>query len=122
MATKRSGFVTVACKLPQGLLVPLPDGRTIKLNGRASAFNVAEHGMTQVPVEDWNAIQAMYSEAKWLTSEAVFALKDAESAADKAIERKDVDAGFDPIDPNNPNAGLAIGATIQREGGEDLGR
>lgn len=123
MATKKTtGFVTVACKLPQGLLIPLPDGRSVKLNGRASPFAIAEHGMTQVSEGDWATIQATYPGAKWLTSEAVFALKDPESAADKAAERRNEDAGFDPIDPNNPNNGLGIGAKIQKEGGEDLGR
>jgi len=123
MATKKtSGFVTVACKLPQGLIIPLPDERSIKLHGRASPFAVAEHGMTQVTEADWATVLAMYAGAKWLTSEAVFALKEPESAAAKASERQGVDAGFDPIDPNNPNNGLGIGAKIQAEGGADLGR
>ena len=122
MATKKTGFVTVACKLPQGLIIPLPTGGQIKLHGRASPFAIADHGMTQVSSGDWDTVLATYPNAAWLKSEAVFALKDPESAADKAAERRNEDAGFDPIDPNNPNNGLGIGAKIQKEGGEDLGR
>lgn len=122
MATKKPGFVTVACKLPQGLDIPLPDGRRVKLNGRASAFNVADHGMTQVSEADWAGVLTLYSQAKWLTSEAVFALKDPSSAADKATERQGVDAGFDPIDPRNPSAGVPVGINIQVDGAPDAGR
>lgn len=111
-------FVTVACKLPQGLLVKLPAigeqrERTVKLHGRHSPYAVADHGMTQVKADTWAEIQMVYADAKWLENEHVFAMKDPDSASDKADDRKAEDAGFNPIDPNDPNAGRGIGVKIE---------
>jgi len=125
-AKKRAGndMVRVACKLPQGITVRIPPvgdnrERFIKLHGRYSRFAVAEHGMTNVSADDWLAIQMCHADALWLQNEHVFALPDADSVADKAEERADVNAGFNKIDPKNPNEtrGASI---IQPEGAADL--
>lgn len=116
-----AGFVTVACRLPQGLIIELPDGSELKLHGTASAFAVAGHGMTQVKEDVWAFVQTMHADAKWLTSGAVFAMENPGEAAAKAKERKDVDAGFDPIDPSDPNAGLPSSVKIQKDGEDDPG-
>lgn len=112
-----NGMVRVACKLPHGLAVRLPDDRTIKLNGLHSAQAVAGHGMTYIESADWDAIQVTYADAKWLKNEHVFAFADADDAAAMAAEREQVNAGFNPIDPKNP--GVYGGVTIQREGAQD---
>lgn len=112
-----NGMVRVACKLPHGLNVRMPDGRTIELNGLHSRQTVAGHGMTYIPAKDWDAIQVVYAEAKWLRNEHVFAFADADDAAAMAEEREQVNAGFNPIDPKNP--GIHGGVTIQREGAKD---
>lgn len=124
---KRAGndFVTVACKLPQGLIIVIPPmgeqrEQRVKLNGRYSAFAIADHGMTQVKADTWAAIQMLHADALWLKNEHVFAVSDAQSASDKAEERADVDAGFNKIDPKNPNAVKGAG-NIQIEGAPDLG-
>ena len=39
----------------------------------------------------------------------------------KAAERKDLDVGYNPIDPNNPSERVRTGVAIQVEGSRDPG-
>ena len=99
---KASGtdMVVVACKLPQGLEIPVPNSKErVKLHGSQSPFAVAEHGMTDVKADIWAAIEEFYAEFAWLKNETVFAMRDKSSVVDKAEEREDEKAGFEPIDP-----------------------
>jgi hypothetical protein len=124
---KRAGndMVRVACKLPQGITIVIPpvgDNREkrVTLHGRYSRHAVADHGMTYVSADDWATIQLLHGDALWLKNEHVFAMADADSAADKAEERADVNAGFNKIDPKNPSETRGAGM-IQVEGAADLG-
>lgn len=114
-------LVRVACKLPQGLHIELKTGDVIKLHGSQSPYAVANHGMTDITAAKWEQIQAEYAEAKWLTNEAVFAHAKAEDAAAEATERRAENIGFNPIDPNKPNAVPGIGAKITPDGVADTG-
>lgn len=100
--------LSIACKLPSGLHIKHHDlGIDLKLHGSHSPYAVAGHGITRgVPVDVWNAIKTVYADAAWLKNEVVFATTDPESAADKAEEREDVKAGFEPIDPDNLPRGI----------------
>lgn len=104
MATKKSSgsdLVTVACKLPNGLEIRIPDTKhVVKLHGTHSPYTLMGHGMTDVPADKWAAIEEHYADAAWLKNEVIFAMRDKESAVDKAEDRKDEKAGFEPIDPN----------------------
>lgn len=104
--SKTADMVTVACKLPQGLTIPLPDGTTLTLNGTHSPFAIAGHGMTDVKSGVWAIVEAEYASAPWLTNELVFAMGDKDSAVDKAEDRKNEKTGFDPVDPLKPAPGL----------------
>lgn len=96
-----SDTVTIACKLPQGLEIAVPNSKErVKLHGFNSPFAVAGHGMTDVKADVWAAIEAHYAEFSWLKNEAVFAMRDKASAAAKADERMNEKAGFEPIDPS----------------------
>jgi hypothetical protein len=123
-AVKRSAkTVSIACKLPQGLHIHL-DGRRepIKLHGQNSPFNIAGHGITQgVSVDDWAAIQAQYKESPWLKNGFVFANGDGDDLAEEADDRKDVQTGFEPIDPRKPDARSGSLAAIQPDGAQDPG-
>ena len=115
-------FVTVACKLPQGLHLHHEEhGLDVKLHGSASPYALGGHGMTQVKADQWAKIEAVYKDARWLKSEAVFSMNKPEDANDKAAEMQDVRRGFEPIDPRDPNAGLPASMRIQADGGEDKG-
>lgn len=131
MARKNSSsgdFVTVACKLPQGLHIKLPESKIdIKLHGSASPYALGGHGMTQVNAAHWAAVEEHFKAdgpcpARWLATQAVFSVNKPEDANDKAVERKDVRVGFEPIDPRDPNNGLPGNMRIQAEGESDLGR
>lgn len=111
-SSTNTGFVTVACKLPQGLIVTIPGAPDVSLNGRYSPFAIGEHGMTQVREDTWEQIQELYAGAKWLTGEHVFALGDPASAKDKAEDRAEINAGFDPIDPEAPEKTPGINPSI----------
>ena len=115
-----SDTLTIACKLPQGLDIQLPQHRIfLKLHGPHSPFAVAGHGMTRgVKAGDWAIIQDVFKDAAWLKNEFVFAMPDPESAADKAEDREKVNAGFDPIDPFAPATARGAGM-IQPEGEPD---
>jgi hypothetical protein len=116
MATKSksNGFVTVACKLPQGLIISVPDTDIkVKLHGTHSPYAVAGHGLTEVRSDVWEAIETYYKEhsgAKWLGT-SVFVSSRREDAVDEATEKADENYGFDPIDPAAPgsvNKGITV--------------
>lgn len=100
--SKTTDMVTVACKLPQGLTIPLPDGTTLTLHGMNSPFAIAGFGMTDVQAGVWAVVEAEYASAKWLANEVVFAMGDKDSAVDKATERQSEKSGFEAVDPLKP--------------------
>lgn len=116
---KAAEFVNVACRLPQGLIIQLPSGNVVKLQGTQSPYAVAGHGITRgVPAALWAEVEAAYSEAKWLQQDLVFAMPDLDSVNAKAQERQAVRAGFEKIDPNHPEV-RTMSALIQPEGARD---
>lgn len=142
MATRKSSaskdFVTVACKHPQGLTIPLEGhAEPVKLHGTHSPFARFGFGMTQVKAETWAAILEQYGErddidrhgkpcvvpqAAWLENGVVFAHSSPEATNDEAKDKEDMRVGFEPIDPKAPNAIRGIGVSIMPEGTPDLGR
>lgn len=122
LSSASTDFVTVACKLPQGLHIHYPaSGINVKLNGAHSAYQIGGHGLTQnVPAAVWARIEEIFAEAKWLTNESVFAMNKPKDANAKAKEQHDNVAGFERIDPNDPNSKLKA-LKLQDEGAPDLG-
>lgn len=105
--TKRSAdMLTIACKLPQGLSIPMPEGPNVVLNGKNSPFALAGHGMTDVKAATWAIVEEEYADASWLKNEMVFAMGDRDSAVEKAEDRKDEKAGFEPVDPAKLPSGI----------------
>lgn len=108
MATSRKSApkVRVACKLPHGLNIRLADGSSVLLKGRLSPGALFGHGMTYIDARQWDAVELQYGpdgvDAKWLRNQHVFAMADPDSAADKAKDRENVNAGFDPLDMRRP--------------------
>lgn len=117
--------LTIACKLPQGLHIKIPEqGIDIKLHGSMSPYAIGGHGMTQgINAAQWAAVEAhpVLGESRWLKNEVVFAMNKPQDASDKATERKDVRAGFEPIDPKDPSNGLPQHMRIQVDGSDDKG-
>lgn len=117
--------LTIACKLPQGLRIMIPEQNIdIKLHGAMSPYAIGGHGMTQgINAAEWAAVEAhpVHGQSKWLKNEVVFAMNKPQDASDKAIDRQDVRAGFEPIDPKDPSNGLPGHMRIQADGGSDMG-
>jgi len=117
---KRSAkTVSIACKLPQGLTIHLDGVREpVKLHGANSHYNIAGHGITQnVPVETWEAIQKQHAHALWLKNGFVFANSSGDDLGEQADDQAKNRNGFEPIDPNAPDAR----GQIQPDGADDLG-
>lgn len=110
MATKKNttGFVSVACALPQGLAiheVPGVKGGILKLHGANSVYAHFGFGITDgVPEAAWQHVLDKYTHAAWLKNEQVFAYNKPADTRDAAEEAEDdVVTGFEPIDPTaNP--------------------
>lgn len=74
------------------------------------------HGMTSgVSAADWEAIKTEYAEATWLKNEFVFAYAAPEDASAKAQERKDVENGFEPVNPDDTNRMRKYGLEIAND-------
>lgn len=121
-STRAADFVTVACKLPQGLKVKIDEKNIeVHLHGSNSPYAVAGHGLTDVKKDVWDAITEHFAEhkgAKWLHNGTVFAHAQKESASDEAEDRAKVDAGFDQINPNDPSS---VHRAVQIDGARDPG-
>lgn len=113
-AASPSDTLTIACRLPQGLHIQLQQHKlNLKLHGEHSPYAVGGFGLTRnVPAAQWAIIEEVFAEALWLKNGFVFAMTSPESAADKATDQKDVNAGFNPIDPEKPSATRGAGNIV----------
>lgn len=110
--TDAAGTVTVGCRLPAGLRVNVVvDGEPVSLYFKGAndkrALALADeqgfHGITSgVPEAHWKAVEAQYPKAKWLTEGFVFAAGKHKAAVAEAQDLGARDAGFNPLDPENP--------------------
>ena len=135
-AKRSADYVTVACKLPQGMTIPVQGLlHPVKLHGTNSPFARFGAGMTEVKADVWQQILKQYGErdgtdrfgnrcinpqAAWLANGVVFAHSAPKNVNSEAKEREKQRIGFEPIDPKNPNANPEF-AAIQREGANDPG-
>lgn len=114
--TDAAGTVSVACRLPAGLIVDVVvDGNPVRLAFKGAndprALALADeqgfHGITSgVPAAHWKAVEEQYAEAKWRTSGALFAAGKLKAVVSEAQDRGDVNVGFNAIDPEAPENGV----------------
>lgn len=99
--------VTVACKLPNGLVLDLAgvDQKFI-LNGAHHEEAIAGHGMTEVDEDFWNKWSQIYKDFEPLKKELIFAQGGERSAAAKAKEQKGNKTGLEGLDPKKPAPGI----------------
>lgn len=97
--------ITVGCKLPNGLLCEMgkvgdDDYRSIVLNGANSAVVHGGYGLTNnVDASFWAAWLKTHKGLPFVRKGLVFALGDAASARDHAIDLSAVKTGFEALDP-----------------------
>lgn len=102
-----SETLTVACKLPHGLHLDL-EGKRITLNGtmksgRLNKFFMAPDdcvGLTQVPVDFWEAWAEKNRELPQLKKGFIFANSKKKEVLSEAKEKSDLKTGLERIDPN----------------------
>lgn len=118
--TDAAGTVSVACRLPAGLIVDVVvDGNPVRLAFKGAndprALALADeqgfHGITSgVPAAHWKAVEEQYADAKWLASGALFAAGKVKAVESEAQAIGAVDLGYNPIDPAvGPIAGVTPG-------------
>lgn len=99
--------VTVACKLPNGLIMDIPGAKEpVHLKGANHEDAIAGHGLTEVDADFWDAWTKLYADFQPLRKEMIFAQGSERSAAAKAKERKDEKTGLEGLDPEAPAAGI----------------
>lgn len=97
--------VTVACKLPNGLHLDHM-GKRVTLNGAHHKDAVADHGLTTVDKDFWDAWHAAHKDYHPVKHGHIFAHVQEASAKDKAKERAKEKTGFEGIDPKKPGNGV----------------
>lgn len=95
--------VTVACKLPNGVIMDIPGAKEpVVLNGANHPEAIAGHGLTEVDADFWEAWSKLYADFQPLKKEMIFAQGSERSATSKAKERKDEKSGLEGLDPDKP--------------------
>lgn len=130
--SRGSSTVTVACKLPAGLILQIwemaevPEGsptgtrmikkaqkkgEPVKLNGCALPFGVSPefpmpggYALTTIPADFWEEWCRQNKDSDVLKNRIIFAHGSENDTATQAREqaREKVKSGFEPIDPKNP--------------------
>lgn len=99
--------VTVACKLPNGVIMDIPGAKEpVVLNGANHPDAIAGHGLTEVDADFWEAWSKLYADFQPLKKEMIFAQGSERSATSKAKERKDEKSGLEGLDPDKPAPGV----------------
>lgn len=92
--------VTVGCKLPNGLRLPLSNGQVLHLTGSTNGA-----GLTfGVPTDVWDDVKVQYANSKFLKDGLVFAHEKNEVVQAELVEKRKEKTGFDAIDPTMPDA------------------
>lgn len=98
--------VTVACKLPNGLILDIPGAPSVTLKGSSHPDAIAGHGLTEVDAGFWDAWTKLYPDFQPLKKELIFAQGGERSAISKAKERKGEKSGLEGLDPEKPGKNL----------------
>lgn len=99
--------VTVACKLPHGLIIQIPGAAPVRLNGANSSNVIGGHGLTEgVDKEFFDKWASIYKDFKPLKLGLIFAQEKAASAQAQAKEQAANKTGFEGLDPQNPTPGV----------------
>lgn len=109
--------VTVALNRATGIRFPLPDGRTVLINGNAAHLRgrekgvlpVGGFGLTTIAADDWAYIKKTYGRMEIFENGLIFAAERKADAADEAAEKANLRHGLEPADPEKtatrPNTG-----------------
>jgi hypothetical protein len=99
------GFITIGCRLPNGLILELPGKAPVTLKGQNSAqegrpiilLTADDCGYTDVDADFWQAWKAAYKGFAPLENNAIFEAKNRNEAVSIAKELKDEKTGLEPM-------------------------
>jgi hypothetical protein len=126
-------MITVCCKLPNGLILELDElrrevpatggkevavwrgtGRKVQICGSNANHPdspnpgrvVGGYGLTEVPLDFWDAWAAQHKGNPLLLNALLFAQPTSDRATSKAKDQAKVVTGFEPMDPDRPAPGV----------------
>jgi hypothetical protein len=100
--------VTVACKLPLGIIVT-HKGKTVTFNGANHPDALVGHGLTNNVDAEWFAdfVKTDGADFAPVVNHLLFAnTKDTVGEAEEKAGDKSIKTGLEPIDPENPGKGI----------------
>lgn len=100
-----ASFVTVACKLPHGLIINLGD-TTITLRGSNSQEAIGGYGFTLVRESFWNDWSAKFHDFQPVRLGLVYAMPKGRNARAEAQQRAGLKNGLEPLSPEAPIPGI----------------
>lgn len=97
-------YVTIGCKLPHGLIIEArgSDGDIVRhtLNGANAARIVGGYGITEnVSADLWKAFLKKNAKMAAVVNGQIFVHSDLKSVESEAKNRRNIETGFEPIDP-----------------------
>ncbi|WP_046901578.1 hypothetical protein [Gluconobacter oxydans] len=103
--TRTGNTVTVACKLPNGLVLKVGESKVI-LAGSNSSRVIGGYGLTAIPADLWAEWQKAHADTPFIKKNIVFMQTTAAKAEAQAGEQSEVKTGFEGLDPDKPAAGI----------------
>lgn len=110
--------VTVACKLPHGLIIKT-GSKSVTLNGANSSRIIGGYGLTPVDKDFFEAWKAEYASFSPLKDGLIFEQANEKSAASQAAEQEEIKTGLEPLDLDKPAAGVVAEAYEGKPGKDD---
>lgn len=98
--------VKIACKLPNGLTITHA-GKSVTLKGANDPAAVGGFGVTRDVDKDWFAdfVEGNGKDLPFIKNGSVFVIAGRDTVG-ATRERKDVDTGMSPLDPDAPMPGI----------------
>lgn len=104
-------FVTVGCKLPNGLYLDLrEENGVIRQRYRANGFNhpnaIAGFGLTKIPKDHWDEWVTVNAELDAVKNGVIFAHEKAKNTKAQAKDTQNIKAGAERLNPDVPLKGV----------------
>lgn len=98
--------VSVACKLPHGLILELPNAEPVRLNGANHPEAIAGFGITAVDKDFFEAWKTAHKDFAPLVKGLIFAQDRADSIRAEAKDKAALKTGLEGLDPEAPAPGI----------------
>lgn len=108
-----AGIIKIGCTLPHGLVAEVEGVKVVfaGANQNCSEFRplLGDYGITEVDADFWARWKKENINSRWIQSGVIYEAKDEKSIKDKGDDRKTIDTGFKPLDPNSNGVETDLG-------------